>query len=243
MPAPIVIFGATGGIGEALARRLAATGRPVFPVSRDAGAVAALAGELDAPGHAVCDVLEPDQIEAAVAAADDGDGIAGLAYCVGSIVLKPLRSATAEDYLAEYRLNTIGAAMAVKAARQALKRARGAVVLFSTVAVSQGFANHSVIASAKGGVEALGRSLAAELAPDVRVNVVAPSLTRTKIAGPLLGGRQVEESISRMHALPRIGEPDDVAAAAALLLGDDAAWITGQVLGVDGGRSTLRTPG
>jgi NAD(P)-dependent dehydrogenase (short-subunit alcohol dehydrogenase family) len=242
MAAPIIIFGAVGGIGEALARRLAAAGAPLFLTGRDGAAVGKLADELGARS-AECDVLDPSQIDAAVAEADQGEGIAGLAYCVGSIVLKSIRAAKAEDYLEAFRLNTVGAAMAVKAARAGLAKAQGAVVLFSTVAVGQGFPNHSVIASAKGGVEGLGRSLAAELAPDVRVNVVAPSLTRTGIAQPVLGSEQVEQSIAKMHALPRLGEPDDIAGAAQFLLGGDSGWMTGQVVGIDGGRSRLRTPG
>jgi NAD(P)-dependent dehydrogenase (short-subunit alcohol dehydrogenase family) len=133
--------------------------------------------------------------------------------------------------------------MAVKAAAPALKKAKGAVVLFSTVAVQQGFANHAVIASAKGAVEGLGRSLATELAPDVRVNIIAPSLTDTGIAQPMLSSDQMAKAIANLHPIPRIGEPKEVAAMAAFLLGSDAGWITGQVIGVDGGRSALRTKG
>jgi NAD(P)-dependent dehydrogenase (short-subunit alcohol dehydrogenase family) len=242
MSPPIIIFGAVGGIGEALARRLAEEGAPLFLTGRDGDRLDALARELGTRS-AVCDVLAPEQIDAAIAEADTGEGIAGLAYCVGSIELKSLRSAKAEDYLDTFRLNTVGAAMAVKAARSALVKAGGSVVLFSTVAVAQGFPNHSVIASAKGGVEGLGRSLAAELAPDVRVNVIAPSLTRTGIAEPILGSDQMAQSIAKMHALPRLGDPDDIAAAAQFLLGPDSGWMTGQVVGIDGGRSALRTPG
>jgi NAD(P)-dependent dehydrogenase (short-subunit alcohol dehydrogenase family) len=117
------------------------------------------------------------------------------------------------------------------------------VVLFSTVAVRQGFANHTVIASAKGAVEGLALSLAAELAPHVRINAIAPSLTRTPLAHGLLTNDQMVQSIAQLHALGRLGEPDDIAAMAAFLLTPDSGWITGQVIGVDGGRSTLRTKG
>ncbi len=117
------------------------------------------------------------------------------------------------------------------------------MVLFSTVAVGQGFANHAVIAAAKGGVEGLVRSLAAELAPKVRVNAIAPSLTRTPLAAPLLQNETVAKAIAQLHPLQRLGEADDVASLAAFLLGPNSTWITGQVFGVDGGRSTLRTKG
>lgn len=240
--APIVVFGASGGVGDALSRRLAAADRPLFLVGRREDAVAPLAHALGAR-HAVCDVLKPDEIAQAVAEADTGAGIAGLAYCVGSIVLKPLAAATETDFLDAYRLNAVGAALAVQAARKGLAAAGGSVVFFSTVAVAQGFANHAVIAAAKGGVEGLTRALAAELAPAVRVNAIAPSLLQTRMARPLTGNPSMADGIARMHPLPRLGEADDAAALAAFLLSPDSGWITGQVIGVDGGRGTLRTKG
>jgi NAD(P)-dependent dehydrogenase (short-subunit alcohol dehydrogenase family) len=117
------------------------------------------------------------------------------------------------------------------------------VVLFSSVAVAQGFAAHASIAMAKGAVEGLTRSLAAELAPKVRVNSIAPSLTRTPLALALTSNEALAKAVADTHALRRLGEAEDVAALAAFLLGPEAGWITGQVIGVDGGRSTLRTKG
>ncbi len=242
MTAPVLIFGATGGIGSALARRVAATGTPLFLSARSEAPLAELAGQLGA-GHLAADVLDPAALKRVVEAAAAGGQLAGLAFCVGSIVLRPLKSATEKDFLDAFRLNTLSAALAVQAAQAALSAAGGSVVLFSTVAVAQGFQSHAVISAAKGGVEGLTRALAAELAPRVRVNAIAPSLTDTPLAKPITANEAVAKGIAQMHALPRLGAPEDMAAAAAWLLGADSAWVTGQVLPVDGGRSRVRTKG
>ncbi len=254
---PVLIIG-PGGIGAALARLCLARGQPVALIGRRGDAVATLAAQLGAEfGHAqpapttpyatpyaTADVTDPAALTAAIAglAAQTG-GFGGLAYCVGSIALKPLKAMTAEDALAAFRLNALGAALSVQAAQPHLGQGSG-IVLFSTVAVAQGFANHTIIGLAKGAVEGLMRSLAAELAPKLRVNAVAPSLTDTPLAKPLTGTEAMAKAIAQMHPIPRLGAAEDAAAAADFLL-DDArsAWITGQVIHVDGGRSTLRTKG
>ncbi len=240
MTAPVVILGANGGIGEALARRMAERGVELFLTARNADSLADLA-ETTGARTASLDVTDPDAIVEVLGQADTGDGIAGLAYCVGSIVLKPVKSATADDYLDTFRLNTLGAVLSVKALESGLKKAGGSVVLFSTVAVQQGFSNHTVISTAKAGVEGLTRSLAAELAPEVRVNAIAPSITETGIASKLLSSDQMAKGLANMHPRGRYGQPEDVAAMAAMLLGGDADWITGQIFAVDGGRGALRT--
>ncbi|NBC32957.1 MAG: SDR family oxidoreductase [Alphaproteobacteria bacterium] len=243
MAGPVLIIGATGGIGRALTRRLAAAKQPMFLVARHRDTLEPLAQEVGA-GFAVADVLDEQALRGAVAeSAGAGEGLSGLAYCVGSIVVKPFKAAKTDEYIEAFRLNALGAATAVHAARDSLSKGHGSVVLFSTVAVQQGFSNHTVISTAKGAVEGLMRALAAELAPAVRVNAVAPSLTATPLAAPLTRNEQMAKAIAGMHAIPRLGEPDDIAAAAAFLLSPDSGWITGQVLGVDGGRSTLRTKG
>jgi len=191
------------------------------------------------------DVLEPGGIARAVAeaSAPHGGALAGLVFAIGSIVLKPLKRATAEDHLEAYRLNVVAAAEAVAAAEGPLKAGQGAVVLFSSVAARSGFANHSVIGPAKAAVEGLTVALAAELAPSVRVNCIAPSLTRTGIAAAVIGNETMARAIAAQHPIPRLGEPEDAAALARFLLGPEAGWITGQVFAVDGGRSSLRTKG
>ena len=246
MPGPVLVFGATGGVGAALARRLRARGAAPFLVSREPGRLEALASELGGAPFHIADVTDAAALRAAVAAA--GPVLAGLAFCVGSIPLKPLARTTEADFLDAFRLNTVAAAMAVQAAAPALAaggRECGApgVVLFSSIAARAGFPNHAVIAAAKAGVEGLALCLAAELAPAVRVNCVAPSLTRTRIAEPLTKSPQMAEAIAKLHPLPRLGEGDDPAALADFLLSGAAGWITGQVVGVDGGRSTVRVKG
>jgi NAD(P)-dependent dehydrogenase (short-subunit alcohol dehydrogenase family) len=242
MSAPVLILGATGGVGQALARNLAARRVPLALPARSRDKLADLARETGAR-HDACDVLDARSLDRVVEQAAAEGGLAGLAYCVGSIVIKPLRAVGEEDFIEAYRLNVVGAALAVKAAQTALEAANGSVVLFSTVAVDQGFPNHTVISAAKGGVEGLTRALAAELAPKVRVNAVAPSLTRTPLAESLVRNEAMAKGIAQLHAIPRLGEPDDIAAAAAFLLGPDSGWITGQVMAVDGGRSRVRTKG
>lgn len=241
--APVVVVGATGGIGSALAERLAGAGRPLHLVARDPARLGPLAERLGATS-AQADVMEgADGLARAVSAADRGEGISGLAYCVGSILLKPMKSTTDEDFLDLFRRDLLGAARAMRAAEAGLRAAGGSVVLFSSVAAGQGFPNHAAVAAAKGAVEGFARALAAEWAPRVRVNAVAPSLTRTPLASGLTGNAAMAQAIAQLHPMQRLGEPEDAAALAAFLLSPEAGWITGQVFGVDGGRSSLRTKG
>ncbi len=241
MAEPVVIVGGYGAIGSALARRLAAAGRTVHLVGRDPQRLSTLAAELGGTA-ATADATDGPALATAVRQA--GPRIGGLAYCVGSIVMLPLKRATSADFMAAFQLNAVGAALAVQAAGEAMHAVPGsAVVLFSTVAVRAGFASHAVISAAKGAVEGLAMALAAELAPNTRVNCIAPSLTRSGIAASMTDNAALAKAIAGQHPLPRLGEGDDSAALAAFLLSPDAGWITGQVIGVDGGRSTVRTRG
>lgn len=236
-----IVVGATGGVGRALVHRLAARGASLHLVGRDAARLQPLAQEVGAT-FAAADVRDPASLRAALESA--GARVAGLAYCVGTINLRPLARLTDDDALRDFELNALGAARSVQAALPALKAVEAAsVVLFSSVAVAQGFASHASIAMAKGAVEGLTRALAAELAPRIRVNAVAPSLTRTPLAQAFTASEAMAQGIAQLHALQRLGEPDDIAALADFLLSRDASWITGQVIAVDGGRSTVRTKG
>jgi NAD(P)-dependent dehydrogenase (short-subunit alcohol dehydrogenase family) len=232
-----IIIG-TSGIGGALARRLAASGAELHLISRQE---TPLANELGA-SFAIADVQDKALLDAAILAA--GPAIDGLAYCAGTINLKPVNRLTDADVQSDFEINALGAFRAVRAALPLLKATSqntSSILLFSTVAVQQGFAAHSSVAMAKGAVEGLTRALAAELAPKIRVNAIAPSLTRTPLARTLTQSEVTARAIAALHPLQRLGEADDSASLAAFLLGADAGWITGQVIGVDGGRSTLRT--
>jgi NAD(P)-dependent dehydrogenase (short-subunit alcohol dehydrogenase family) len=238
-----IIIGGTGGIGAAIARRLSAAGNSIHLIARDEAKLVALASKLDAT-FAVADVQDRASLEKAILAA--GPSIDGLCYAAGTINLKPLHRLTDADALRDFEINALGGFRAVQIALPFLKasaQATTSILLFSTVAVAQGFAAHASVSMAKGAIEGLTRALAAELSPKIRVNCIAPSLTRTPLAAGLTSNEAMANSIAALHAAQRLGEPDDIAAMAALLLSPDAGWITGQVIGVDGGRSTLRTKG
>jgi NAD(P)-dependent dehydrogenase (short-subunit alcohol dehydrogenase family) len=156
--------------------------------------------------------------------------------------LKSLQRLTPDEMLLDFKVNALGAALAVQSLLPALKNNPdpSSVILFSSVAVDQGFKMHASISMAKGAVSGLTHALAAELAPKVRVNAIAPSLTKTPLTDGMLSNEKMVEAIANMHALPRLGKPEDMAALAAFLISEKSEWITGQIFGVDGGRSTLR---
>lgn len=236
---PFLIYGGTGAIGSALARRLAAAGAKVHLVARDEEKLERIAREIDATFTAG-DVMD-EGLSARATGDAAGDGpLAGLAYAVGSINLKPFRRLTAAEIDADFSVNALGAVRAVQAALPSLEKADGAaVLLFSTVAVDTGFPNHASIAMAKGAVASLARTLAAELAPKVRVNAIAPSLTLGGMGDEVASSDQMRKAVADLHPLRRLGRGEDMAALAEVLLTGAGGWITGQVIGVDGGRSTL----
>ena len=230
-----LIFGATGSVGSSLAEQLKNSGNDIHLVARNESEVKTIAEKLGC-SYTVVDVLEDGFIEKIKSDIND---IKGVAYCVGSIDLKPLRMVTEADMNKCMKLNLYSAIEAIKGFQESLKKNKGSVVLFSTVAAQRGFTNHTIIASAKAAVEGLTVTLAAEFAPNIRVNCIAPSLSKSKIAEPMLKNSAVAEGIAKAHPLKRLGEGKDSAALAKFLITEESSWVTGQIIAVDGGRSKL----
>jgi 3-oxoacyl-[acyl-carrier protein] reductase len=230
MPRSTLIIGGNTGIGLATVRLLAARGDRLIAVARSAGPLEALGIPVQP-----FDALNPTPIQVP-------ESLDGLIYFPGSISLKPFHRLSAEDFLTDFRINCLGAMSAIQSALPALKTSASAsIVLFSTVACAQGMPFHASIAAAKGAVEGMAKSLAAEFAPNIRVNVIAPSLTDTALAANLLNSDVKREAAAKRHPLQQVGNPDHVAALAAFLLSDEAKFITGQILRPDGGLSSVRT--
>ena len=230
-----LIIGATGSVGSNLAEQLYASGKEIHLVGRDEIRIKTLAEKLNS-SYSIIDVLDEDFVNKIKSDISD---IKGIAYCVGSIDLKPLRTVTENDFNRCMKLNLYSAVELIKGFQENLKKNKGSIVLFSTVAAQRGFANHSVIASTKAALEGLTVSLAAEFSPNIRVNCIAPSLTKSKIAEPMLKNSAVAEGIAKAHPLKRLGEGKDSASLAKFLITEESSWVTGQVIAVDGGRSKL----
>jgi len=168
--------------------------------------------------------------------------ISGLIYCPGSINLRPFERIKPADFIADYQLQVVGAIKAIQAVLPRLRKSgQASIVLFSTVAVQTGLAYHSQVSASKGAIEGLTKALAAELAPSIRVNCIAPSLTDTPLAASLLNSEQKREANAQRHPLKRIGTVRDMAEMAGFLISEKAGWITGQILHLDGGFSSLKT--
>ena len=208
MSGKFLIFGATGSIGSSLAKQLKNAGiSNVHLIARNENEVKSISANLGF-NYSIADVLKDGFVEKIKTDISD---VCGIAYCVGSIDLKPIRMATEQDFNKCMKLNLYSAVEAIKGFQESLKKNKGSVVLFSTVAAKKGFANHSIISSAKAGLEGLTVALAAELAPNIRINCIAPSLTKSKIANSVIKNASIEESIAKMHPLKRIGEGSDSA--------------------------------
>lgn len=224
------VIGGNSGIGLAIVQRLQSAGHHLHVAGRK---VEALAGAkvstqfFDATTPSA--LVWPEKLD-------------GLIYCPGTIQLKPFHRLTADDFQKDFQVNVLGAVAALQSALPALKASGNAsVVLFSTVAVAQGMPMHASIAAAKGAIEGLTKSLAAEWAPLIRVNAIAPSLTDTALASFLLNSDLKKEAAAKRHPLQRIGVPDDAAQLIEYLLSDAAKFMTGQVLHWDGGLSSVRS--
>lgn len=226
-----LIVGGSSGIGLSLVQQLSRDSHHIFVLSRTGESLK----EIDSVTHISADVLDdeipvdalPDQLD-------------GVVYCPGTITLKPFRSVRPDQFRKDFEINVVGAVRVLQSVEKLLKKGNNpSVVLFSTVAVKQGLPFHSSIAAAKGAVEGLVKSLAAEWAPRIRVNGIAPSLTDTPLASRLLSSDEKKEAGKKRHPLNRYGQPEDIAQMAGFLLSEKSSWITGQIFGVDGGMSSL----
>jgi NAD(P)-dependent dehydrogenase (short-subunit alcohol dehydrogenase family) len=236
-----LILGGAGGIGSALARQLASTGAHVAVAGRTQDTLDGLAQELGGSSHLV-DATSPEEVQALVdsVVAEHGQ-LTGLANCVGSILLKPAHRTSHEEWRATLSTNLDSAFSTVRAGTSSMLKTGGSIVLLSSAAARIGLANHEAIAAAKAGVVGLALSAAASYARrGIRVNVVSPGLVRTPLSEPITKNPASEKASMGMHALGRLGEPEDVARALAWLLSPEQSWVTGQVLGVDGGLGSLR---
>ena len=240
MSKKFLIIGATGAVGSSLVKLIKDDDRlanEAHLVGKNENDVSKLSEETGF-SYTVADVLQSDFLEKLEEDLKDVD-IHGVAYCVGSIDLKPLRMTSEDDFNKCMKLNLYSAVELIKAYQDSLRKNKGSIVLFSTVAAQRGFTNHSIIASAKAAIEGLTVSLAAEFAPNIRVNCIALSLTNSKIAQPMLKNEAIAQGIAKAHPLKRLGEGKDGAGLAKYLLSDESSWVTGQIIAVDGGRSKL----
>lgn len=227
----IVIIGASSGIGLALARQQTKIGNKVSGTYHKSGEN--LSDEF--LSYNKLDVLQ-DNLNLSFAP----EVVDGLVYCPGNVNLKPFARLKPSDFAEDYQLQLVGAVKIIQALLPNLRRSPNpSLVLFSTVAVQSGFNFHSLVSSSKGAIEGLTKALAAEFAPKIRVNCIAPSITDTPLAATLLNTEEKKEINARRHPLKRIGTPDDVASLATFLLSQHSGWITGQILRVDGGISSL----
>jgi len=237
-----VVFGAYGGVGSELCSRLAKRGANLLLAGRDEARLASLAAELGAQTFPI-DATNLRQVESCIKQASElYGGVNGVANCVVSLLLKPAHLLSEEEWDAAITTNLKSAFAVVRAATAAMTKHGGSIVLLSTAAARIGLANHEAISAAKAGIEGLALAAAASSASKgIRVNCVAPGMTRTPLTAKLLQSEIMAKASAGMHALGRIGEPNDIASAIEWLLDPEQSWVTGQVIGVDGGLSRIRS--
>lgn len=228
-----LVAGGTSGIGKEIVKQLLASKHRVFVIARN---IPEAALQLEAATY-----FKADCTDSAVVFPEISEPLHGMVYCPGSINLKPFKNIKDDDFYMDWNVNFLGAVKMLRTYLPALQLSGNASVLFfSTVAVQTGMPFHASVAAAKGAIEGFARAMAAELAPIIRVNVIAPSLTDTPLASRLINHETKLQGAKDRHPLKRIGSPDEIASMATLLLDDRGSWMTGQIIKVDGGISALK---
>tara|TARA_Y100000992_G_C21253529_1_gene487242 strand:+ start:375 stop:1061 length:687 start_codon:yes stop_codon:yes gene_type:complete len=223
-----LIIGGSRGIGNNIVKEQLSLGKDCVSISRNASGI-----------HD--NLLQEFNVDVTSGELPDIDNINSLVYCPGSIILKPFSQISEDDYKNDFEINVLSAIRCIKKYITVIKSFENAsIILFSTVAVNQGMPFHSSVSVAKAGVEGLSKTLAAEFAPKVRVNCIAPTLTKTDLASRILRNERIEENIANKHPLKRICEAEDISSMASFLISEKAKNITGQILRVDAGMSTLK---
>ena len=240
----LIIFGGSGGIGSALAKRLKKDSPNIDIVitGRDRAQLERLGQELGIR-TTILDVCDPGSIDRCVSEViESGAVLSGVVNCIGSLHLKPAHLTTDEDWDSVISLNLTTAFRVVRAAASAMMRSGGSIVLVSSAAAISGIPSHEAIAAAKAGVIGLCRSAAASYARrGIRVNCIAPGMVQTQLTRQIWSSEVNRHASEKLHALGRLGDPDDIAAATAFLLSEQSSWVSGEVLSVDGGLARLRS--
>ncbi|HLO45516.1 MAG TPA: SDR family oxidoreductase [Leadbetterella sp.] len=226
----ILVIGGSSGIGYATAELLVSKNHQVYATFNNSE------NKVNGAHYFHLDVNQENWDLSALPEVVDG-----LVYCPGKINLKPFARLKPEDFIEDYKIQVLGAIKAIQLLLPKLKKSSSpSIVLFSTVAVQTGFSFHSIVSSSKGAIEGLTRALAAELAPSIRINCIAPSITDTPLAGNLLNSLEKKEANAQRHPLKKVGEAKDIAHSVAFLLSEESSWMTGQIIHIDGGISNLR---
>jgi NAD(P)-dependent dehydrogenase (short-subunit alcohol dehydrogenase family) len=236
------ILGASGGIGSATCRRLNTAGAELGLAARNADPLEKLSAELDDAYFETLDATDSSAVEGFVKAVVERYGtVDGIVNCVGSILLKAAHQTTDDEWRHTLSTNLDSAFATVRAGAKSMRKSGGSIVLMATAAARVGLPSHEAIAAAKAGVIGLAQSAAASYAPKgIRVNVVAPGLVDTPLASKITSNPIMLKASESMHPLGRIGQPDEIATVISWLLSEDSSWVTGQVIGVDGGLATVR---